>query len=388
MNDNKNKKIIQSNIELLRIFSMIIIIAHHSIVHGIFKYINYLEYENNNKNILIIKIFEHNGIMSNAIYFIICGYFHIKKYKINLYSIIWKTCFYGILSGLIGKISIFFGIKDFDNKDEKIFINYLNINPTTSGIYWFVTIYIILIVFSIQLNKFLNKLNKLGYIIFLIFFYIIWYYISYYYDNIYFRIKFALFFYCIGGYLKIYPKENSILNIIFFLILGIIGFIFSMELKYIKKYENYYILNYFIYENKYIYLIGIPISSYGFFNFFNLINIGYWKIINIFGKSCFGVYLIHDSHVLRVIIWNYIINIKEKYSKNNFPLNFIFIVFGIFFVCSFIEIFQQNFIEFYAFKNLNNIFFILKDKFFIKYEQLTTINENFDSEKISINVKV
>ena len=388
MNDNKNKKIIQSNIELLRIFSMIIIIAHHSIVHGIFKYINYLEYENNNKNILIIKIFEHNGIMSNAIYFIICGYFHIKKYKINLYSIIWKTCFYGILSGLIGKISIFFGIKDFDNKDEKIFINYLNINPTTSGIYWFVTIYIILIVFSIQLNKFLNKLNKLGYIIFLIFFYIIWYYISYYYDNIYFRIKFALFFYCIGGYLKIYPKENSILNIIFFLILGIIGFIFSMELKYIKKYENYYILNYFIYENKYIYLIGIPISSYGFFNFFNLINIGYWKLINIFGKSCFGVYLIHDSHVLRVIIWNYIINIKEKYSKNNFPLNFIFIVFGIFFVCSFIEIFQQNFIEFYAFKNLNNIFFILKDKFFIKYEQLTTINENFDSEKISINVKV
>ena len=388
MNDNKNKKIIQSNIELLRIFSMIIIIAHHSVVHGIFKYINFLEYENNNKNILIIKIFEHNGIMSNAIYFIICGYFHIKKYKINLYSIIWKTCFYGILSGLIGKISIFFGIKDFDNKDEKVFINYLNINPTTSGIYWFVTIYIILIVFSIQLNKFLNKLNKLGYIIFLIFFYIIWYYISYYYDNIYFRIKFALFFYCIGGYLKIYPKENSILNMIFFLILGIIGFIFSMELKYIKKYENYYILNYFIYENKYIYLIGIPISSYGFFNFFNLINIGYWKIINIFGKSCFGVYLIHDSHVLRVIIWNYIINIKEKYSKNNFPLNFIFIVFGIFFVCSFIEIFQQNFIEFYAFKNLNNIFFILKDKFFIKYEQLTTINENFDSEKISINVKV
>ena len=388
MNDNKNKKIIQSNIELLRIFSMIIIIAHHSVVHGIFKYINFLEYENNNKNILIIKIFEHNGIMSNAIYFIICGYFHIKKYKINLYSIIWKTCFYGILSGLIGKISIFFGIKDFDNKDEKVFINYLNINPTTSGIYWFVTIYIILIVFSIQLNKFLNKLNKLGYIIFLIFFYIIWYYISYYYDNIYFRIKFALFFYCIGGYLKIYPKENSILNIIFLLILGIIGFIFSMELKYIKKYENYYILNYFIYENKYIYLIGIPISSYGFFNFFNLINIGYWKLINIFGKSCFGVYLIHDSHVLRVIIWNYIINIKKKYSKNNFPLNFIFIVFGIFFVCSFIEIFQQNFIEFYAFKNLNNIFIILKDKFFVKYEQLTTINENFDSEKISINVKI
>ena len=80
---------------------MIIIIAHHAMVHGIIKQIIILLKENNNINLLILKVFEYNGITSNEIYFIICGYFHIKKYKIKLYSIIWKTCFYGILRGLI-----------------------------------------------------------------------------------------------------------------------------------------------------------------------------------------------------------------------------------------------------------------------------------------------
>ena len=212
-----------------------------------------------------------------------------------------------------------------------LFVNLLRYNPLTSGIYWFITVYIILIVFSLELNKFLNKLNKIGYLMFLIFFYIIWYYISYYYNSQYFQIKSAIFFYCIGGYLKIYPKKKYILNLIIFLIIGIIGYVFSMELEFIKKLENFNILKYIIYKKKYIYLIGIPLSSYGFFNFFNLLNIGSWKLINIFGKSCYAIYLIHDSYVLRIIIWKYIINIQQKYVEKNFPLNFIVAVLGVFF---------------------------------------------------------
>ena len=209
MNINKKNKIIQSNIELLRIFSMIIIIAHHAIVHGILKRKDVWKIKNK-RNILIVIIFNSAGKISNAIFFIICGYFHIKKEKINLNSIIWKTCFYGFIISVIGKRANFFKIYDFNNIKFDSSIKLLRFNPVTSGIYWFVTTYIILIAFSLELNKFLNKLNKIGYILFLLFFYIIWYFISFYYNSEYLELKSAIFFYSIGGYLKIYPKKKFI----------------------------------------------------------------------------------------------------------------------------------------------------------------------------------
>jgi hypothetical protein len=387
MNINKKNKIIKSNIELLRIFAMIIIIAHHATVHGVFKIKDVWKYENK-INLLILKMFQWSGKISNALFFMICGYFHIKKNKLNLNSIIWKTCFYGFLISIIGKIAKFFKINDFENENSYIKLNLLKFNPLTSGIYWFITVYIILIIFSLELNKFLNKLNKLGYIIFLIFFYIIWYYISYYYGSGYFELKSSIFFYCIGGYLKLFPKKKKLFNLFIFLIIGIIGYIFSMELEFIKKLINLWALKYVFYNNRYIYLFGIPLSSYGFFNFFNLLDIENWKIINIFGKSCYAIYLIHDSYVLRIIIWKYITKIQEKFIQKNFPLNFTIIIFKVFFFCSLIEIFQQNFIEFYALNYINKIIEFLKEKFILKYEEITTIKENIEIEKLQLNTKI
>ena len=381
---NIKKKNIQSNIELLRIFAMIIIICHHATIHGVLKRKDVWEYKNK-INKFILKMFHWGGKISNAIFFIICGYFHIKKYKINLSSIIWKTCFYGFLISFGGKIAKNYKINDFDSEGVNNIVNLLRYNPLTSGIYWFISVYIILIVFSLELNKFLNKLNKIGYLIFLVFFYIKFYYISYYFNSQYFQLISAIYFYCIGGYLKTYKKKKNILNLITFLIIGIIGYIFSMELEFIQKLENFYLLNYIIYKNKYIYLIGIPISSYGFFNFFNLLNIGSYKLINILGKSCYAIYLIHDSYVLRIIIWKYIINIQQKYVEKNFPLHFIIAVLGVFFICSFIEIFQQNFIEIYALNFFNKVFKFFLGKFSLKYEQIQTTKENIEIVQIRIN---
>lgn len=161
-----------------------------------------------------------------------------------------------------------------------------------------------------------------------------------------------------------------------------------MELEFIKKLENFYLLNYIIYKNKYIYLIGIPISSYGFFNFFNSLNIGSYKLINILGKSCYAIYLIHDSYVLRIIIWKYIINIPQKYVEKFFSLHFIIAVLVVFFICSLIEIFQQNIIEIHALNFFNKVFKFFLGKFSLKYEQIPTIKENIEIEQIKINSQI
>lgn len=64
---NIKKKNIQSNIELLRIFAMIIIISHHATLHGILKRKDVWKYKNK-INKLILKMFHFSGKIGNAIF--------------------------------------------------------------------------------------------------------------------------------------------------------------------------------------------------------------------------------------------------------------------------------------------------------------------------------
>jgi hypothetical protein len=365
--NNTIKKEFKSNIELMRIFAMIIIIANHAINHEITKRKDIWK-QKNKVNLFIAKMFNKSAYISNSLFFMICGYFHIKKFKLNLKSVIWKTCFYGFLLGFAGRIAQLFGNNDFDNKK----LNTLMFNPASSRIYWFISTYIIVILFSLELNKFLNNLTKIGYIIYLILFYIIWYFISYCYNGNYFKLKFGIFFYSLGGYLKLFPKKKKLYKILFFLIVGIIGFIFTMRLDFLLKILKS--------TKNYIFLIGIPLASYGFFNFFILLDIGSINIINMFGRTVYAVYLLHESYISRKIIWKYITNIKERYVQKNFPLIFVVTVFGTFFSCSFIEILQQKFIENNAFKLLDKIFIFFKKHFTDNYKQIG-VKENIEFEK-------
>lgn len=99
-----------SNPELIRIFSMLLIIGHHLIVHGFNVYVNdpYNKKEYGYKTHVCL-FFYSGGRIGVNLFFIISGYFYINKKTISLTVVIWETIFYGILSAIIGLLSIKFG---------------------------------------------------------------------------------------------------------------------------------------------------------------------------------------------------------------------------------------------------------------------------------------
>ena len=341
---------------------MLLIIGHHLILHGFNVYVN--DPYNKKKygyKAHVSLFFKSGGKIGVNLFFIISGYFYINKKTISLAVVIWETIFYGILSAIIGLLSVKFGYelyniseKDFNKKNILLIFN-----PVTGNVYWFVTVYIIIIAFSPNMNKFLKKLNKIGYTLFLLLFYGLWYIFSYKFGAKYIEIKNALFFYCLGGFFRLHMKKSNLVFIFINLFIAALGFYLSMEVSAIK------------------FIIGYVLSSFGIFRFFEGLNIGSIIFINLISQSTFAVYLIHESFTSKNFIWKTFMNCNSIYKSNLFMLYVLIIIFSIFFICIVIDKFQKKFIEPYALNIGIKISSYLKSKFFNKENEevrISTIN--------------
>ena len=360
MNAPKKKR--QSNIELLRIFSMILIIGHHFSFHGISTYVkDSLDINKYKKKVNFIFFFGPAGKIGVAIFFMISGYFYINKSNVNLTIVIYETIFYGVLTGIIGILFVHYGFKlRYDDTQSFIDSNISQIlNPITGGSsYWFVSIYVLIISFTPIINVFLRKLKKIGYFLFLVLFWVLWYSIPYYYYyySVFINLENGLFFYCLGGFIKLHlKKQDNLLFIFIHFFIALLGF-------YIASY--YFLISY---------SIGYVISCFGTFRFFEGLNLGSYNFINLISQSTFSVYLIHDSRSFRDIIWKSI-NWNYIYQSKYFLLYAFIIIFSIFFVCIIIDIFQKKFLEPFVLTFINKVSIYLGDKFFKKEEEIKYVN--------------
>ena len=81
-----------------------------------------------------------------------------------------------------------------------------------------------------------------------------------------------------------------------------------------------------------------PFCSALLFLFFLSIDVGSSKLINTIAATTFGVYLIHDSKVLRKLIWHNIFEVDTKlYLSDWFPVYMLIIPLIVFSACSFID---------------------------------------------------
>lgn len=90
-----------SNIELLRIISMLMIIAHHYVYYGIQQnyqkdMANVIYQSGSFFNKLWASFLLPGGVVGVGIFFIIAGYFGIEQNKVSISKIVQPVTFYGL----------------------------------------------------------------------------------------------------------------------------------------------------------------------------------------------------------------------------------------------------------------------------------------------------
>ncbi len=332
---NENKKARQSNLELLRIFSMLLIVLHH------YSYGNFTFSNDITTNKVIIQILLIGGKIGVNCFVLITGYFMINsKFKLKkLVSLIVQVFTYSI-------VFLFVGIALNMELDIKSVVK--SILPIIHSQYWFITTYVVIYIFSDYINAFINQCSKKRLEKLMILLFVVQVIIPTFTGG---KLGFSdvLWFitlYIIGAYIQKYPnnytngnKSKLALLSIFMIVLSILAFdIIGQKINFVSRHYDY-----FTYMNS----IFIVISSICIFITFKNMNIKYNKFINVVASTMLGVYLIHANIFMRTIIWEDIFKISTFLNKSTIELigNVIISVGSIMVFSIIIDLIRQKFIE-------------------------------------------
>ncbi len=330
----------ESGIELFRIITMLIIVAHHYFVNsGLSKIV----YENPTFaiNNVFLLIFGWGGKTGINCFVIITGYFMctsnitLKKYL----KLILCVEFYKITILFIFVIT---GVQDVSFKS--VFKSILPITSVKDG---FTSAYLCFFLFIPFLNILITNMNKKTHLTLIAlcigiysilgalpipvtFNYITWFSVIY----------------VIGAYLRLYPEwwfnKKSIWGIasVFSLILSWCSVIVGLYV-YIKYHKN--VCYWFISDSNKPLAVITSICS---FMFFKNINIGYKKTINRIAASAFGVLLIHaNSSTMRQWLWVDTFKNVKFYNSHMLYLHAFGSVCLIYFICTLIDMMRIKCIE-------------------------------------------
>lgn len=335
-----------SNIEILRIISMLFIVfSHYSFHDGIVKTTLPLGVNRFLLNILVL------GNIGVILFVFISGYFLINSNKVTLKKILKFVLQVWFYSSIIYIISCLGGVANFSIKG--LIVNFL---PIISKRYWFATCYFTIYIFHPFINKFLKTLSKREYQLFLIISLIVFSLIPTFFTssaNFYGNelVQFLLF-YSIGAYLKIYgvsdlvKKRNIYMLIVssLTLVLSVVVInLLSVKMSLLGMYVNQF------YERYSIVAIIFSISLFIHFAFQKPF---YNKFINIISSTMFGIYLIHDNNYIRDLLWKDIFHTGEYVLSNWLFVHAVLCVILIFTVCIIIELLRQHIIEKYLFNKI------------------------------------
>lgn len=326
-----------SNIELLRIISMLLIIlSHFSVFSGVDA--SKLPLGINRFFLEVIKL----GNAGVIIFVLITGYYNINKEKcFSLKKIVLlylQVFFYSITIYLLLWL---FGINKFEIKE---FIK--SFFPITFKQYWFFSVYFMLYFLMPFINIFLNSLDKKAYVNFLLItigFFIVLRTITTcnYYGN---ELIYFIVFYCIGGYIRRYRENIFFKYSKFFIIFSTVFLICSVVLFDILG------LKYSIFNTKQMYFfdksnVVMLFLSIGIFCTFIKKKENNSFIINLIGRRVFGVYLIHNNPLLISLLWGKIFNNINYVDSPYLIVYSMFCVVLVFLSCSIIDLIRYYILE-------------------------------------------
>ncbi len=333
----------QSGVELLRIILMLQVIFLHVCTKGKYSSIARSSLGPNHAlfywNIWLMC----RGPVYN--FMLLSGYFSVTSRRSILASVrrIGKyyrvMLFYAFLIPLSGQI---FGVWDLGKVQiVRMFI------PLISGEWYFMTLYVLLQLFSPYLNRALNGLSKREYQVLLavstVFFSILPMLTRFEVLQKYVTLSQviasegggkglygAVYMYMLGGYLRLHVKGQEKARARFLVIFFAIN-CFNVFLRY--RFPAYRVTQ-GTNDNILVILQGVCLLL-----FFRDLKFSS-KLINYIASLTLGVYMIHEHRVLRGIIWNRIFaatQTKSFYMTWKYPVKILLICLSIFAVCGLIE---------------------------------------------------
>ena len=345
MNSIDNKELHNYGIDLLRVISMLMIIAHHISIHG------EVSLDIINANYILLKaVLPLGGKTAVNIFILITGYYVSKQPTVKMHKImnlIFKmTLFSLILTGM----AAVFGIVPIS---KKLFIKALF--PVLFGNnYWFVITYIELILIAPLLNIVINGITNrqfkrylMGAIIAFCIFPTVFGQMIEINDLGNSNLVWFVIMYFIGAYAREYVKEIKnksvlyaggtltlitfhVLASIFCLLVNEAGMGYSM-LKVFADYQLNSIMSLLIAVGLFMLFMGIDFPKN--------------NMLLIVGKCTLGVYLFHDNVNFRSFLWSSIIDLNKQYHSNIFPVYVLLDIIGVFAIGMMLDLFVTFIIE-------------------------------------------
>lgn len=295
------KKVRQSNFELLRIISMLMIIIHHFVMHGgVYGGVQ----GNGLWPRIVASIFFIGGSLGVNIFMLISSYFLIDtKFSLKRVLRIWfEVFFYSAVFVLIGKFCMH------ETYDYATWLR--SFLPVTFNAAWFAVVYIFMCFISPFMNRLIKSLNKKNYtaLITVLFISLVGMSVLTFASpqRIFFNLSsLFIFMYFTAGYIKRFSiriLDNKFVSMAVFILSAAITCAFIILFNKLSAGGSKF------FEAR----AGIPnnheslfmfLAAVSLFMFFKNIDLGKNRVINYIAATAFGVYLIHDNGILRGHVW-------------------------------------------------------------------------------------
>lgn len=328
----------KSNLELLRIVTMVMLIMHHYADHGGFVFANG-EVTWNRIFLQFIHLFGKMGI---CVYVLISGYFLVEstfRWK-KVVKLILEVQFYCLLC---------FGVTVFMGTTEFTWTRlFMSVFPVSSQMYWFVTTYIILYIISPYLNVMIHNLGQKRHLQLICFLLVIWSMIPTVFkvDICYSQLGWFITLYLSAAYIRLYPEQKWISYFgrlkWFFVTFGI-----SFLLVLILDAFEYLIptfevdMEFFWGQSK----ITTYLCSLTLFMAFLQMEVKQSSFINTLAGTTFGIYLLHDNTFISRELWTEWLDTDALiHSIKLIPHVFVATI-CIFCVCTCVDLLRKNLLE-------------------------------------------
>lgn len=327
------KKERASNIELLRIVSILLIILGHYFNHGIGS--GSPEFATMGQK---ATCFLFSGNVGVHLFVLISGYFMIFQ-QITLKKLAKLACIISFYS-----LSLFLFVEYCVRGNNNISLSETihHLFPIMYSKYWFISTYVQLIILSPFINQLIRTAGAQKNLYLLAISALC---------CVYFRIEthpllLFVFLYSLAAYIRLYAPSVRKFSAKTYFISFVLLYTLSASALYwahIAGYQYHYpqikrLASLFILS---IYSFPVIFTSVLCFLAFTRLQIASNKIINIVAGTTLAIYLIHEHPSMRYLIWNEWLNTKQMLCSPYLYLHCIISVLGVCAVCSIIELLRN-----------------------------------------------